>query len=354
MTTCETGTSLTECLERMRKGKTRQIVVLTEKRGSGAINNHCQSNNISTMSNLKEKGEKEEDLSFASGVVAVLDVEQIVAYLGVLFFNLEKASEGLWSLTSGSSFENVNENNVEFNVHERAENLLINNNRNDITNDGNSNSNNNNSPLREVANGCVENVRTPTLLREGNYEMGNLLELYDDIDEPTLPVNISAILEKMKPHGATLEPRAGPFYSLFDIPFNKLPEKIAALRRRAVYVTMMQTLREALVLMLNYDIESIAVCDSARIIREVISCSDLLRMENHGVYDINMTVSEAVSGKSSEKVFVFHENDTVREIFTHFVRQRVKVLFMVDPDSGVLKGQLSVSEFVFFLVSGHV
>uniref|UniRef100_A0A0A9Z5F4 5'-AMP-activated protein kinase subunit gamma-1 n=1 Tax=Lygus hesperus TaxID=30085 RepID=A0A0A9Z5F4_LYGHE len=96
--------------------------------------------------------------------------------------------------------------------------------------------------------------------------------------------------------------------------------------------------------MLMHHIETIAVCDEAdmRII-DVISQGDLLHMENQGVYNTTMTVRSALTTKVNSPIYVFYQYDSLREIFTHFIRYHVCELFLVDHISGKLCGQLNVS-----------
>ncbi|KEG09938.1 conserved CBS domain protein, partial [Trypanosoma grayi] len=147
------------------------------------------------------------------------------------------------------------------------------------------------------------------------------------------------------------EPRVGPYRAIVDVPFCYVPQ-LGRHRSRPISVTLDTPLLEALRLILLHDIECIAVVSEEQIIVDVIDRSDVVRIEDQGVYDTNLTVRAALGGKVSSKICVFHAKDALRDIFIHFVRQRVKELFLVDPDTDKLLGQLNVGEVVFFLVFG--
>ncbi|ESL09285.1 hypothetical protein TRSC58_02997 [Trypanosoma rangeli SC58] len=147
------------------------------------------------------------------------------------------------------------------------------------------------------------------------------------------------------------EPRVGPYRAIFDVPFCYIPQ-LGRNRNHTIAVTLDSPLLKALQLMLQHNIDSIAVVSEEGIIVDVIDRSDVVRIEDQGVYDMKLTVREALGSMVTEKICVFHAKDALRDIFVHFVRQRVKELFLVDPDTDKLMGQLNIAEVVFFLVFG--
>eukprot|EP00796_Vickermania_ingenoplastis_P005561 gene5561-4014_t len=248
---CTTSTTLKECLERMRTHDVHRLVVLSEKE------------------------------SEAFGVVAMVDVQQIVEYLGAALFGKGPAGLG----KDGGS-------------------------------DG------------PVGSASVDES-DPHLF--GPSRAG-------------LPKLVSTIVSAE----SDTEVRVGPYTSIFDIPFRCLP-MVGVHRHHAIYVTMENTIAEALRLMLDQNIESVAVCTEDRVVTDVISRSDMLRMEQQGVYDTNRTLREAIGGKALRMVYVFDEGDVLWDIFTHFVQKGVRELFLVDPETSQLQGQLNIVEFVYFL-----
>lgn len=260
---CSTRTSLKEVLERMRQHNVHRLAVLAEKESS----------------------------SFS--VVAMMDVQQIVEYLGARLF--DKDAAGLFRATSGADGSGT--------------------------------------------------LGGDDVQEDGDESAANFFQL----NRSALPRLVSSIVSAGSATDAMREVKVGPYSSIFDIPFRCLP-MIGAHRHRSIYVTMENTIAEALQLMLDQNIESIAVCTPERIITDVISRSDLLRMENQGVYDTNITVREVIGGKTLKMVYVFHEGDILWDIFSHFVQKRVRELFMVDPCTNQLVGQLNIVEFVYFLV----
>lgn len=333
---CKTDSSLCDCLQKMREYHVRRIVALAEKEG--------------------------EDFS----LVAMMDVEQIVEYLGVMFFHIEKAG----GTVSGAGGVNTSNNSM---TGSTAGVAAPHRTTSTISNTGTGAGGGGGAgddPMARSVNSNAGNNAVMTPLRRNSSRHSNR-EFEEDEDDPTgvfalgeayvLPPYVASIITQAEAAGANgsggvalaSDMRVGPYNSIFDIPFMYVPT-VGAHRRRALFVTMDHKLSDALTMMLDNFIESIAVCAPKEgTILDVISRSDLLRMENQGVYDTQLTVREALASKISDHVFVFYEKDTLREIFSHFVRRRVKELFMVDPDTGRLLGQLNVAEFVYFLVFGQ-
>ncbi|KPA85946.1 CBS domain protein conserved [Leptomonas pyrrhocoris] len=329
LVTCKTDSSLHDCLLKMREYHVRRIVALAEKEG--------------------------EDFS----LVAMMDVEQIVEYLGVMFFHIEKAG----GTVGGNGGANTSNNSM---AGSTTGGPTPHHTTSAISNAGGANE----DALARSTNSTTGNNAVVTPLRRHSSVRSNR-DFEEDDDDPTgvfalgeayvLPPYVASIITQAEAAGANgsggvalaSDMRVGPYSSIFDISFMYVP-LVGAHRQRAISVTMDHKLSDALTMMLDNNIESIAVCAPKEgTIVDVISRSDLLRMENQGVYDTQLTVREALASKISDHVFVFYEKDTLREIFSHFVRRRVKELFMVDPDTGRLLGQLNVAEFVYFLVFGQ-
>ncbi|CAJ1036034.1 putative CBS domain containing protein [Leishmania shawi] len=335
--TCKTDTSLHDCLQMMREHCVRRIIALAEKEG--------------------------EDFS----LVAMMDVEQIVEYLGVMFFHIEKAvgsigraCGGASSSTGGAAGDGVGGGGAPHRT-----NLTI----STATNTTSGAGGHDDLSTRSANSTVGGNADVSPLQQNSSHPLrSNYFDDYDDDPQGVfslgeayvLPPYVASIITQAEAAGASgsggvgiaSDVRVGPYSSIFDVPFMYVPH-IGAHRRKPIFATMEQKLSEALTLMLDNNTESIAVCaQKDGTIVDVVSRSDLLRMENQGVYDTQLTVREALASKASDHIFVFYETDTLREIFSHFVRRRVKELFMVDPDTGRLLGQLNVAEFVYFLVFG--
>lgn len=305
--TCKTEDSLHSCLEKMMKFHVRRIVTMAEKEAE----------------------------SFS--VVSLMDVEHIVEYLGVVFFHLQEKHHpggggakddeeayvnGLFAIQKAQLPPHVTSI-----LKEAEENF------NDATT----------SPANTAGGGSGTtsfNTSTMTAGTLGTSPPGNASD-------------VGGAGGSGSGGGGGFVP-VGPYRSFFDVPYANLPS-LGVHRRTCVFVTPDDSLRDALMLMLENDLETIAVVESKATpcILNIISRSDLLRMEDQGVYNINLTVNEALGSKISDEVYVFYERDTISNIFAHFVRRRVKELFMVDPDTGALLGQLNISELVFFLIFGE-
>ncbi|KAG5466108.1 hypothetical protein LSCM4_01250 [Leishmania orientalis] len=335
--TCKTDTSLHDCLQKMREHCVRRIIALAEKEG--------------------------EDFS----LVAMMDVEQIVEYLGVMFFHIEKAGGSIGRAGGGASISTGGASGDSAGgggaPHRSSFSLSAAANSTGVAGAGN-------DSLTRTPNSHVGgNAAFSPVPSSASHQLRpSDFDDYDDDPEGVfalgeayvLPPYVASIISQAEAAGASgsggvgiaSDVRVGPYSSIFDVPFMYVPH-VGAHRRKPIFATMEQKLTEALTLMLDHNTESIAVCSpNEGIILDVVSRSDLLRMENQGVYDTQLTVREALASKISDQIFVFYEKDTLREIFSHFVRRRVKELFMVDPDTGRLLGQLNVAEFVYFLVFG--
>ncbi|KAG5492495.1 hypothetical protein JKF63_01073 [Porcisia hertigi] len=340
--TCKTDSSLHDCLQKMREHCVRRIIALAEKEG--------------------------EDFS----LVAMMDVGQIVEYLGVMFFHIEKAGASIGragggggggaanSSTGGAAGDSAGGADA---PHRMSSQLFT------ETKTTSAAGGDSDSLMHSASSNAGGNAALSSMRGNSGRQFGpNEFDDYDDDlqgvfslgEAHVLPPYVAYIITQAEAAGASgsggvgiaSDVRVGPYNSIFDVPFMYLP-RIGAHRRKPIFATMEQKLSEALTLMLDHDIESIAICAPKEgIIIDVVSRSDLLRMENQGVYDTQLTVREALASKISDHIFVFYEKDTLREIFSHFVRRRVKELFMVDPDTGRLLGQLNVAEFVYFLVFG--
>lgn len=304
LVSCKSDTSLHDCLKKMKEHKVRRIVSLAEKEG--------------------------EDFS----IVAMLDVEQVVEYLGVMFFHIERAGGSVCGSASQRMLGAAEEEGRSGGGGSSGGAGLS----------GTSNTRSRNTVIG-AGGDC-----------DDEDEMSSLFALGDAYVLPPYVASIISLAENGGNGGGLVgsDTRVGPYSSIFDVPFVHTPA-VGVHRCHPIFITMENQLSDALQRMLDEGIESIAVCSPAdQVIVDVISRSDLLRMENQGVYDTRLTVREALASKISDRVFVFYEKDTIRDIFSHFVRRRVKELFIVDPDTGRLLGQLNVAEFVFFLVFAWV
>ncbi|EKG03834.1 hypothetical protein TCSYLVIO_005110 [Trypanosoma cruzi] len=280
--TCAPDTTLIKCLQLILRHHVRRITVLANK----------EANDVS--------------------VVAILDLQQILLYLGAVFLSIEAVGNGRRGVGVAAGVDNVNSLvGVSGGVNAG------------ISPDG------------------VDPADTDLLFAEGVLppHVRNLLFA------PNEGEGENPLMEFGK------EPRVGPYRTIFDIPFCYVPQ-LGRHRAHAISVTLESPLLEALRLMLQHDIESIAVVSEEYIIVDVINRSDIVRIEDQGVYDTELTVREAIGSTVSAKICVFHAKDALRDIFFHFARQRVKELFLVDPDTDKLLGQLNIAEMVFFLVFG--
>eukprot|EP00758_Cryptobia_borreli_P001173 Tbor_TRINITY_DN2001_c0_g1::TRINITY_DN2001_c0_g1_i1::g.12124::m.12124/K07200/PRKAG; 5'-AMP-activated protein kinase, regulatory gamma subunit len=159
----------------------------------------------------------------------------------------------------------------------------------------------------------------------------------------------------------------GAYPSIFDVPFVKL-NKLGRLNLHRhttgvfpplIYVTKDTHLCDVIRLLLNNQVHAVPiVADTASmVIEDVITRSDVLRMETGGVFNLQITVREATAYRGeilsdtgrSNSVAVFYETDCIRDIIIHFASMNVKVLFLVDHKTGAVLGQLALTEVLCFL-----
>nr|CCC93543.1 conserved hypothetical protein [Trypanosoma congolense IL3000] len=293
LVTCSPTTPLSECLGKIMQHNAKRIIILVEK----------------------------EDVDVS--IVALLDLQQILSYLGALFLSIE--STGAWR--QGSGTDTVMSSSI----------------------------------TSQTTSDCAEGAGSGALEAVSGYRP--LLDTVGASDferlmgNVTFPLHVRNLLlsvageDRESPVSLGKHARVGPYRVIVDVPFCFVPQ-LGQHRNTVISVKLETLLVQALELLLMHNIDCIAVVSDEQIVIDAIGRSDIVRIEDQGVYDTKLTVREALSGRSAMKIRVFHEKDTLRDIFIHFVRQRVRELFLVDPDTDRLLGQLNISEIVFFLVFG--
>ncbi|RNF14894.1 conserved CBS domain protein [Trypanosoma conorhini] len=282
--TCAPDTPLSKCLQLLLRHRVRRITVLADKEADDA------------------------------SVLAILDLQQILVYLGAVFLSIEAAGGGRRGVEVATGVDAAVNSTVGV-------------------------------PGAVAAGGGRGDGVDPADFAVLFGEVVLPPHVRNLLSAPTDGEGDNPLVEFGK------EPRVGPYRAIFDVPFCYIPQ-LGRHRSHAISVTLDSPLLKALRLMLQHNIESIAVVSEECIIVDVIDRSDVVRIEDQGVYDMKLTVREALGAMVTEKICVFHAKDALRDIFVHFVRQRVKELFLVDPDTDKLLGQLNIAEVVFFLVFG--
>lgn len=148
-------------------------------------------------------------------------------------------------------------------------------------------------------------------------------------------------------------PVVGTYCSIFDVPLSCLPS-LGVNRHAPCCVRMESTVEEALRMLVDRHVQAVAVVDDFGIVIDVISRSDVMRLERNGFYDLMQTVRDALSFRVGGTIFAIRETATVREIVLHFHRGGVKELFIVDPSTDAVVGQLGLAEVLYFLYGGHI
>jgi CBS-domain-containing membrane protein len=132
------------------------------------------------------------------------------------------------------------------------------------------------------------------------------------------------------------------------VPLSCIPQ-LGVNRRKNISVTGSLKVVDALRALLTHKIQSVPVVDERNIIVDCVSRTDVMRIESNGVFDINTTVREALSFRITGGICVCHETDTLRDILLHFYVSRVKELYLVDPVSDCLLGQIGLAEVMKFM-----
>lgn len=185
---------------------------------------------------------------------------------------------------------------------------------------------------------------------------------HNNTDGSALPNHVQTIIGGLSPGQSDMDqtdassnagqapPSSHRYRTIFDVPFNEVPF-LGQNRNKNFGVKYDTVAAIALQSLLDNKIHSVPIINDSGIVIDVVSRSDVLRMETNGEYNVNRTVREAVSGfvRPSSEIYVFHETDTIRDIFLFFATKRVRELYLVDPKTDVLLGQLSMSELLKFL-----
>ncbi|EAN77791.1 hypothetical protein, conserved [Trypanosoma brucei brucei TREU927] len=292
--TCTSETSVSECLAQIMNNKAKRIVVLVEK--------------------------ESEDFN----VKALLDLQQILSYLGALFLSVESQGSGPRGVSADTAMSS--------------------------------------SITSREASDYAEGTGGPSALEAvSGYRpfIDSVVASNSEFSRGgvTLPLHVrnlhDLVLNEGRENPVDFGSYAsvGPYKAITDVPFRFVPQ-LGQHRKTPISVTLETPFLDALRLLLLHNIDCIAVVSENDVVVDAIGRSDIVRIEDNGVYNTQLTVRGALGDRPPKKIRVFYENDTLREIFIFFVRQRVRELFLVDPNTKKLRGQLNISEVVFFLVFG--
>uniref|UniRef100_A0A7S1M2A1 CBS domain-containing protein n=1 Tax=Neobodo designis TaxID=312471 RepID=A0A7S1M2A1_NEODS len=141
--------------------------------------------------------------------------------------------------------------------------------------------------------------------------------------------------------------------SLYDVPLKALGvgRHVASLRNGTIpRITLDNTVSDALGVMIDHNVHAVCIRGANSEIADVVTRSDVLRMETGGAYDVTQPLSEALSWRPAHaSAVVCSLNDSFGDVLAHFVNTWVKEMFIVDPESDEVLGQLSMKELLQFL-----
>jgi CBS domain-containing protein len=141
--------------------------------------------------------------------------------------------------------------------------------------------------------------------------------------------------------------------SLYDVPLKALDvgRHIASLKNGTIpHTTLSNTVSDALGVMIDHNVHAVCIRGPNGEIADVVTRSDVLRMESGGAYDVTLPLSEALSWRPAQaSAVVCSLNDSFGDVLAHFVNTWVKEMFVVDPETDEVLGQLSMKELLQFL-----
>lgn len=141
--------------------------------------------------------------------------------------------------------------------------------------------------------------------------------------------------------------------SLYDVPLKALGvgRHITSLQTGAIpHITLENTVSDALGVMIEQNVHAVCIRGPNGGIADVVTRSDVLRMESGGAYDVTLPLSEALSWRPAQaSAVVCSVNDSFGDVLAHFVNTWVKEMFVVDPETDEVLGQLSMKELLQFL-----
>jgi CBS domain-containing protein len=115
-------------------------------------------------------------------------------------------------------------------------------------------------------------------------------------------------------------------------------------------LSLNDTVSDALHIMLDQAVHAVCILDPNGIIVDVVTRSDVLRMESGGAYDVTLRLADALSWRPAQThAVVCSLTDSFGDVLSHFVNTWVKEMFVVDPKTDVVVGQLSMKELLEFL-----
>lgn len=167
---------------------------------------------------------------------------------------------------------------------------------------------------------------------------------------PQLLAHLGRVLLSMGPLGADAETAP-----LFDIPLHalKVGRNMTAIRDGTlprVYQT--HTIADVLRVMTEKSVNAVAILDeNTMAVADVLTRSDVLRMESGGSYDVTLPLLQVLGWRPAQRApVVCTPHDTFGDVLAHFVRTWVKEMFVVDPTTDEVIGQLSMKELMYFII----
>lgn len=144
------------------------------------------------------------------------------------------------------------------------------------------------------------------------------------------------------------------FATLFEVPIAMLPAMGPKLNCKVAdgavsWLRAEETVHQALKRLVDYSVQALPIIDERGRIVDTFSRSDVIGLEDLGVYNLNESVQHALYRAKHRSIVVCQMDDTVGDVVAHFVATGVRTIFVVQNEEFV--GQLQVVDLLRFLFS---
>jgi CBS domain-containing protein/predicted transcriptional regulator len=155
-------------------------------------------------------------------------------------------------------------------------------------------------------------------------------------------------------------PSPPPYSSLFEVPLYQLTgshQRLAnKLRAKDIggsnsWLRPEETVYVALQRLVDTEVQALPIINEHGVIIDTFARSDVVGLEDLGVYNLNQSVAQALSRKRGQRAIpVCQVTDTVGDVVAHFVETGVRTIFVVSVENNEeFVGQIQVVDLLTFL-----
>lgn len=153
---------------------------------------------------------------------------------------------------------------------------------------------------------------------------------------------------------------SSPYSSLFEVPLCLLTgshQRLAnKLRSKDIggsnsWLRPEETVHTALQRLIQTEVQALPIVNEHGVIIDTFARSDVVGLEDLGVYNLNQSVAQALSRKRGQRsIAVCQVTDTVGDVVAHFVETGVRTVFVVSNENNEeFVGQIQVVDLMTFL-----